>query len=234
VQIVEANDYSVRVAELRLTRRASPMRFVLYPMLHVGSPAFYRDVTDRLRAVDLIVAEGISGPTRAGDQLTASYRMMAADESLGLAVQHLDVDDLGVRVIRPDPSGAHFDTRWETVPRWQRGATRALGSSFTAAQRLFGSRFLQQGLSRMSFDDLPSQTEILERDPLPDVSRVVTDERDALLVSALDELHDQRSQEAITVAVVYGAMHMRAVVNEFSAPHGYVVRGGDWLTVMLL
>ncbi len=31
-------------------------------MLHVGSPAFYLDVIERLRGVDLIVAEGINGP----------------------------------------------------------------------------------------------------------------------------------------------------------------------------
>lgn len=234
MQIVEANDYSVRVAELRLRRRGSPLQFVLYPMLHVASPAFYLDVAERLGGVDLIVAEGGNGPSRAGDRLTSSYRMMAADQSLGLVVQDLDFDALGIPVIRPDPAGYQFDTRWQTVPRWQRTAMHTIGSSVTAAQRLLGSRFLQQGLSHMSLDDLPSQTEILTSDPLPDVERVVLSERDELLVAALNKVHQQRSHEAITVAVVYGARHMRAVVNQFSRPLDYVVHGGDWLTVMIL
>ena len=233
MQIVEANDFSVRVAELRLRRRGSPMQFMLYPMLHVGSPAFYLDVTERLRAVDLIVAEGVDGPSRAGEQLTASYRHIAADESLGLVVQHLSLSELGIPVIRPDVSGAQFDARWRTVSRRQRGLVWAVGRSITAAQRLLGSRFLQLGISQMSLDDLPSQTEILAPDLLPDVDRIVLDERDDLLVAALDELHQRRSHEPITVAVGYGAMHMRAVVNELSRRYGYVANGGDWLTVMV-
>lgn len=233
MQIVEANDYSVRVAELRLKRPDSPMQFVLFPMLHVGSPAFYLDVTRRLRGVDVIVAEGFDGPSRAGARLTSSYRMMAADPGSGLVVQDLDVDALGVPVIRPDPTGVQFDARWRTVPLWQRTAMQALGRSVTTAQRLFGSRFLRERLSQMSLDDLASDTEILTPDPVPDVDRVLLDERDELLVAALSRLHRHRSHEAVTVAVVYGAWHMRAVVNDFARPHGYVVHGGDWLTVMV-
>ncbi len=142
--------------------------------------------------------------------------MMAADQNLGLVAQDLDFDALGIPVIRPDPSGAQFDTRWQIVPLWQRTAIRALGSSVTTAQRLLGSRFLQERLSQMSLDDLASQTEILTTDSVPDVERVVLEERDDLLVAALNKVHRQRSHEAITVAVVYGARHMRAVVNQFS------------------
>jgi hypothetical protein len=36
------------------------------------------------------------------------------------------------------------------------------------------------------------------------------DERDRLLVQALTSMHEERSQESIVVAVVYGAEHMPA------------------------
>jgi hypothetical protein len=44
-------------------------------------------------------------------------------------------------------------------------------------------------------------------------------------------VHEQRSSEAITVAVVYGAAHMRSVITRLR-PLGYRVVGGDWLTIV--
>jgi pheromone shutdown protein TraB len=55
-------------------------------------------------------------------------------------------------------------------------------------------------------------------------------DRDALLVGALDAIHQQRSQEPISVAVVYGAGHMPAVVRSL-AGYGYRASSAEWLTV---
>jgi hypothetical protein len=111
VQIVEADDDRVRVAELFLQRRGSPLRFVLYPMLHIGSPEFYREVTRRLGNADVIVTEGV-GPSQAAAALTRSYRAMAENLQRGLMVQHLDYDSLPGQVICPDSSGEQFQARW--------------------------------------------------------------------------------------------------------------------------
>ncbi len=201
VQIVEANDAAVRVAELRLRRRDTALQFVLYPMLHVGSPEFYRDVTRRLAAADVIVIEGV-GPGRTASRLTSGYRAMARDAQLNLMVQYIDLNALPGQVICPDSSAEEFESRWRTVPWWQRAATMATVTSLATAQRLLGSRWLE---------DL--------------------DERDQRLISALSELHERRSGESITVAVVYGARHMRAVVRELARQYGYRVRSAGWLTV---
>jgi hypothetical protein len=50
--------------------------------------------------------------------------------------------------------------------------------------------------------------------------------------SSLYDLHQRRASEPVTVAVVDGAQHARAVVTGL-ARHGYRVRAGDWLTVMV-
>ena len=232
VQIVEANDDRVRVVELLLQRPDSPLRFVLYPMPHIGSPQFYREVTRRLAKADVIVTEGV-GPSRAGAALTMSYRAMAEDQQLRLMVQHLDYDALTAQVICPDSSGEQFQARWQTIPRWQRVATLGMIGSVTAAQRLFGSRWLLTILQDSSLDDLPTNEEVLQPVLPPDVERLVLDERDERLLRTLYDLHDRRAAEPITVAVVYGAQHMRAVTTGLSTPHGYKVRAGDWLTVMV-
>ena len=226
MQIVEANDLWVRVVELRVERSATPLRFVLYPMLHVGAPSFYQEIQRRLAAVEVAVVEGV-GRSRAVTGLTRGSSAIARDATLGLTLQRIDHDAIAAQVICPDMTGPEFEARWRTVPRWQRGLTQAISRSLPAAQRLLGPSWVRETLQDVSLDDLPTSD---EPDPewIAEIDRVVVDERDVLLVEALFELHERRSREPITVAVVYGARHMRAVTTALTRRYGYKVRAGDW------
>ena len=229
MQIVEANDLWVRVVELHLTRRATPLRFVLYPMLHIGDPAFFAEVQRRLVSADLVVLEGV-GPGAAARGLTSGYRRLAGSAALGLALQQLDVAALPGEVVRPDLTGAEFEERWRTVPWVQRALMQGAARSMPLMHRVLGDEWLRDVLASSTLDDLPDPD---EPDPewLRDVDRVLVDERDVRLVAALTDLHDRRSSEPITVAVVYGAAHMRAVTAALTRRDGYHVRSGEWLTV---
>ncbi len=48
MQYIEASVIGVRSAVITLKRRATPLRFVLIPMVHVAEPGFYREVVDYL------------------------------------------------------------------------------------------------------------------------------------------------------------------------------------------
>ncbi|MEV7228195.1 hypothetical protein AB0M79_14395 [Polymorphospora sp. NPDC051019] len=61
MQIIEVGMLGVRASVLRLTRRDTPLRFDVFPMVHIGEPAFYTAVADRLRRCDLILAESVGG-----------------------------------------------------------------------------------------------------------------------------------------------------------------------------
>jgi len=200
VQIVEATDGWVRVAELRLRRRGAPLEFVLYPMIHIGDPAFYTEVRRRLEAVDLIVAEGVGdSPTVSG--LTSAYRDLGEDPESGLVVQD-DVFPPGVPLLCPDSSGAEFDARWATVPLLQRGAVWAGLGVLRGAHRVLGARWMLRRYGDESMDDLP-MTEVVVDDLLDDVERVVLRERDARLLEALGTIVEERSADDVTVAVVF-------------------------------
>jgi len=84
VQIVEVTEESVRAVELRLCRPDGALQFLLYPMIHIGDPEFYADVSRRLALADVIVAEGV-GDTMTTFGLTSAYRMLADDEEHGEA-----------------------------------------------------------------------------------------------------------------------------------------------------
>ena len=121
MQIVEANDAGVRIAEVVLRRRDSPLRFVVYPMLHVGNRDFFDELTRRLASADVMVIEGV-GPSRAATTLTRSYRAMADDLRLRLVVKNIDYRSLPGEVLCPDMPGEEFEIRWQQIPRWQRAA----------------------------------------------------------------------------------------------------------------
>jgi hypothetical protein len=63
------------------------------------------------------------------------------------------------------------------------------------------------------------------------IHRLVKDERDALLIKAMAEIHEERQNERIDVAIVYGAAHVPPVVTYMMAALGYVVMGAEWITV---
>jgi len=46
------------------------------------------------------------------------------------------------------------------------------------------------------------------------------------------EIHHSRCDEAIDVAVVYGAEHMRAVVRHPGGRYGYWAKDAEWMTVL--
>jgi hypothetical protein len=229
MQLIEVSVTGVRSAVITLESAAAPMRIVLFPMLHLGTPEFYRSVTARLATSGLIVAEGVSGKSAAAAALTLAYRLPARRRRLGLTVQNIDYASLGVPVIRPDLTGAQFSAGWRSVPWLQRTAAWCLVPPFALAFALLGTRrtlgrYLESG-------DLPTHLDGAVRQALPELTGLIVDRRDALLVDCLVSLHEAHQGERLDVAVVYGAGHMPAVTRELLRRFGYRPRTAEWLTV---
>jgi hypothetical protein len=242
VQIIEVSVTGVRSAVLRLTRRASPLQFEILPMVHIGEPAFYAAVTERLRRCDLIVAEGVGRRGSPGESvrsrwagrsaaaaLTASYRIPAWFERSGLVKQNLKYETLGVPVCYPDMTGQQFATGWRAVPLRQR-ALAVVAAPMLGLERLaFGSR--RALARRLELTDLDWHDEMLNADSMEDLLALLGEQRDRLLIAELDRIHRLRSHEVVTVAIVYGAEHVVPVLQGMRTLHGYRVRGAEWLTV---
>lgn len=65
---------------------------------------------------------------------------------------------------------------------------------------------------------------------LPVAIDLLLNQRDALLAAALDEVLATREHQAIDIAVVYGAAHMRALTGYLAARHGFRPRTAEWIT----
>jgi hypothetical protein len=244
MQIIEVSMIGVRSAVLRLTRRDTPMRFEIYPMVHIGEPAFYAAVADRLRRCDLIVAEGVGAPATtetsgrptstvgalaALTALTSSYQLPAWFRRSGLVEQNIPYDDLGVAVRYPDMTAEQFAAGWHAVPWWQRAAATAAAPLVGLDRLAFGSRrMLARG---MEVSDTDWREQFVDVDSMDELIALLGDQRDRLLISDLDKIHREHRHDPITVAVVYGAAHVAPAVHSLHALHRYAPRSAEWLTV---
>ncbi|MFG2943026.1 hypothetical protein [Streptomyces sp. NPDC048282] len=235
MQFIEVTGLAgVRSAVIRFRRPGSGLEFLLFPMIHLGEARFYREVTSRLRErCDLVVAEGVGEGSPGADALVASYARLDGHERLGLVVQDIDFDSLGVPVINPDMSGAEFEHGFRRLPLQERVVLAAVVPAMVAGMRMFGTRrYLARHLTT---EDLLTDAEEAAQDALPGLDDLVMRRRDRLLTRALTDAHrawDERSG-GFTVGVVYGAEHMRAASRTLTEL-GYHAADAEWLTVFLV
>jgi hypothetical protein len=234
VQIVEVTDFGVRAAAIRLQRRHTPMRIVVYAMIHMAAPAFYAEVARRLGRADVIVVEGVGGGERRRSPLisalTLSYRVMRFNRRLRLVEQDIDYAAFGVPVVCPDVTADQFTTGWRRVPPAERVLMWCL-LPVVIVVRLFGGTRMLWNLE-MERNDLPSSMDEDIADRHPELTDVFGGLRDDRLLDALSRLYEERGNEEIEVAVVYGAAHVPAIVHGMLARHDFRPRSGDWLTVV--
>ncbi|MCE7009438.1 hypothetical protein LWC34_42480 [Kibdelosporangium philippinense] len=221
MDVVEAGALGVRSAVAQLVRRGTPLRFTIYPMIHLAEPAFYAEVSRRLRGHDLIVAEGISRAPSV-NQLTKAYRRTAA--------RPRRTDPRGVRSRRADPVadmlGKEFTQKWSELPLVERLVANVAAPLTGLYLRTFGTR--EALACHLVTDD---DTDIDDWHPELGLDRLIKDERDALLIQALTKIHEERQHEQIDVAIAWGAAHVPPIVAYLMSALGYVVIDAEWITV---
>ncbi|MFD7159275.1 hypothetical protein ACFV9C_32080 [Kribbella sp. NPDC059898] len=226
MQIIENSIVGTRSAVLRLTRRAGGPEIVVYPMLHVAEPQFYREVETRLRASDLLVVEGITGESTAVEGLTMTYRVMPVADDSGLVEDDIPYGELGVPFVTPDLTGAEFQEGFQELP-WQTKALTWAAVPVTSIGHFFAGR--RALLSRnIEVNDLPTREEELLDEKWDRFLDLVLDRRDGRAVQALAEIVRERVGDDIEVAVVYGAAHVPGILRGLYKL-GYRVVSAEWL-----
>src|SRR5215470_12011800 len=181
-------------------------------MIHVGSKEFYDEVSRRLAACDLILAEGVN--SRKVDLLTLSYRVVKKIRRMDLVTQRDGMKISGFRdkIINSDMKGSEFDERWSSLPLGLRAQLFLFLPIYVVNLFLFGTR--ESLAENIALEDLPSSDEILLQDEsFEELDMLLLDERDRQLITNLKKLHDSRGQDKKIVGVVYGAMHMRNAIR---------------------
>ncbi|MER5896103.1 hypothetical protein [Streptomyces sp. NPDC001876] len=231
MQIIEVTGYAVRSAVITMRRKGSPLEFVIFPMLHVASPTFYSQVRRRLRECDLIVMEGIRGGSVGVSALTLAYRFAPLRRRNGLQEQRAELLlSEGAEVINPDVTAEEASADLRTLPRGMYWLLMVSAPVMGLMFALRGPRaFLDEDLV---VEDLPStlRAELIADDP---VMHAITDRRDQRLLDALGEIHTERGDQPIRVAIVYGAGHVPAIVSGLRDRYGYRPYEAEWVTVLI-
>ncbi|WP_410582884.1 hypothetical protein [Amycolatopsis sp. lyj-108] len=230
MEIIVVNELGVRAVVLTLRAKGSALRFRLFPMVHLGTQAYFDAVRRQANDCDVVVAEGV-GDAGSVSRMTASYRLAARNKRLGLVVQDLKADSFTVPTIRPDLDGPAFSEGWRRVPLGDRLMVSLLAPALGTFLRGFGTRGM---LARFMTVDDEDDSWVDSAGAMPEFDDLIVGSRDKLLVDALAGLHEQRGHEPVTIGVVYGAEHMRAVVRELRTRFGYVVRDAEYVTVFTL
>lgn len=233
MKIYRVTGATASCAVITMRRRNTPLKFVLFPMAHIARPEFYRQVRQRLDACDLIIAEGVNGGSWRLRVLLSSYRFIPRRRRNGVIRQ--DYGTLlppGVPVVCPDATSDEVLADMRELPRWEYllllVAAPVVGLVLTV--RGPGVIFLRQPDTEVRIRPTRVGVRMPERDH-NEFDRVMLARRDRMLVEELGRIHEDRRREPITVAVVYGAAHMRTVYAELLVTYGYRPLEPEWLTV---
>ncbi|NUQ19145.1 MAG: hypothetical protein HOP95_11995 [Sphingomonas sp.] len=229
MQIVEKSVFALRAARHTLTSADGMTVATLFPMIHIGTESFYRQVYDDAGSHDVMLVEGVRSPVVA--LLTSSYRWMNTAR-LGLIVQPRSPVDgtVKARVVHADLTRIEFNHEWRRVPLWMRVLAALVAPLLGLIRRFTASR--ESIAKNLELEDRLSAKEILLWDPQFAVfKQCVLGARDERLIAKLGNEIDRRSEpERLNIAVVYGAQHMRAVLSELRR-RGFQTTGSSWLTV---
>jgi len=159
VQLIEHTDFGVRSAFYTYAKQSEATRFVLLPMLHLGSPSFFENVQRTLNTCDVVLAEGVPG-WRAR-VLTLAYRLGGRLRRSELVTQGdaLDVKSLKGEVICPDLSEDEFKSGWGSVRWWLRWTLLVLAPFFGLWMMIAGPERVLLS-RRLTLDDFPSPDEL--------------------------------------------------------------------------
>lgn len=222
MQIIEVSFMGVRSAVIDLRHPTYPLRFRLFPMIHMGLPSFYREVGRRLKDCDLIVSEGTDRPSSTGRAFLLALRVTRERTATALIAQDIDHAALGIPVRWPDNLSGD-NARHHHLSVWDWLDVVLLTPVVTVAMAMGGRQLLLRRVLDLSDDtDVPHRLFGKARD----------EQREADLLATLEAVHQERHGAPGVVAVVYGAAHMPTVVHTLRDRFGYRARSADWLTVI--
>jgi len=231
MQILEHSIFGLRSARINLVSPQSDTVITLFPMVHVGEPDFYRRVYEDACGHDVVLIEGVKSPITT--RVTSSYRWMLGSKRLNLSLQPRfpRTPAAGLRIVHADLTASEFRAAWVRGPLWMRWLVYVAAPVVGLRRKLSATRRMLS--ERIAMDDQPSQKDLVNWSPeAAALSGAILDARDVRLIQRLEEELDHPGGATRRIAIVYGAMHMRAVLRSLTArERRYYAIASEWMTV---
>ncbi|WP_327000952.1 hypothetical protein OHA72_38285 [Dactylosporangium sp. NBC_01737] len=220
MQLTEMTDLGFRTSVTVFRRPAGGLRWVIVPTIHMGHADYYWAIWQRLRSCQAVIAEIWDGPSSTGMAYANAMRLARQRAGRDLVPQDIDYGALGVPVIFPDDYLAPQADPERRMSRQERLTATVMTPILALHMALTGDG-----------DWLGNAP--LEIHDHTDVPRDADDiRRDELLLDVLREIDGEFDAEDMEVAVVFGALHMPAVVRELVRLGYRLTPGAQWLTAI--
>ncbi len=233
MQFIEKNSLNVRSAIYHLKKDDKKLEFILFPMIHIGTKEYYADISRRLANCDLILAEGVK--SKKVRLLTLSYRIVKNIRRMELVTQSegMHLSSFNNKLLNADMSGHIFDENWSLLPISIRVLMFITIPVYVVYMFFFGTR--QRIAQNIALEDLPSRDETISEDEqFKKMDELLIDKRDQELIDRVAHLQDAEQYEKKTIGIIYGARHMRHVVNFLFQKWHYRIAKAEWVTVFEL
>lgn|GEM_PF-4058555 len=222
VQVIRIADDRLQMRQLTLASEGKP-EFVCLPTIHIGNSDFYKFASAQIGKCDAAITEGISHP-----ELNAAIRRthnLAKGGGNGVSLQS-DSVVYETQIFSGDVSPETFDTSWSRIPKIRKGLFWLAKS---LVSRLMRTRTFRKWLlsSDSAFDSDPRMYLWIGGQQMTDA--ILTERNEALFTRCDDMIDDGAHQK---IAVVWGAMHIAALVQHLGENHGYSIKDADWITAM--
>lgn len=199
-------------------------------MVHLGEAAFYEAVHRDACAHDAMLVEGVRSPVVR--RITRAYRWIEGARQIALTVQpHPPAQPYSrAAIIHADLSGDEFEQHWRKVPLHLRLLLYMAAPAYGLHYRWLGNR---EALAKgHALDDLPSRDETLGWTPeFASLDAAILSARDERLVEVMGSYLDSVPDEPRRLAIVYGALHMRAVIKELVRHRDFHCEKSEWMLI---
>ena len=220
MRLTEMSVTGYRTSVTVFRRPAGGLRWVIIPTIHMGHADYYWAIWQRLRSCRAVVAEIWDGPSSTGMAYANAMRLARQRASRDLVPQDIDYGALGVPVIFPDEYLAPRADPDRRMSREERLTATLMTPILALHMALTGDGdWLGSG-----------SLEIHDHTVVPRGADDV--KRDELLLGVLREIDGEFAAEDIEVAVVFGALHIPAVVRELTGLGYGPMPAVQWLTAI--
>jgi hypothetical protein len=224
MEILSGNSFDLRSAVYTFTHPTLPHQFITFPMVHIGDPTFYHQVHQRLHQCDIILYEGIN--SRMGSLGIKAYELLA--KNLGLALQKTELKKQGLEhteLICADLYKQEFEGYWKKIPLHE----RVFYNGFMFIQHLYQMASVTKDIIANNLTlTLREDASSFTSEHLQDL---IIKKRDRRLIHHIERQMDIHQGVTKTIGVVFGAVHIQAVMRYLIDQHKYKVKDAEWLIV---
>lgn len=230
MNFVESTSFFVRVTmyEFIHPKEKINLRFKIIPMIHIGSKQFYKEVFQYLNECEEVIYEGVHSSKI--KQITNRYKLAAKNLGLVLEREHLNLRALNCKLIHADYTKEISEQEW-TKLRWR----EKLDAKFIIPIYLF---FRYRNLTRRKLAKafMTSAEEAYlaygpREDEIGTFRNYVMNAREQIVFKKIQRKVKHEFAEDKTVAILYGAGHMKSITRYLIDKCGYILRRGTFIEV---